>query len=70
MQRESFRPVYCASAFTFPAMPVITSDHPYQIVQMNWGLIPFWIKDQESAIKIRQQTINARAEIVLEKPAL
>ena len=69
VQSESFKPVYSASAFTFPALPVITSEHPDQIVQMHWGLIPFWIKDPESALNIRQQTINARAETVLEKPA-
>ncbi len=69
VQSEAFKPVYSASAFTFPALPVITSQNPEQILQMNWGLIPFWIKDPESALSIRQQTINARAETVLEKPA-
>jgi putative SOS response-associated peptidase YedK len=69
VQTESFQPVYSASAFTFPALPVITSENPAQIVQMNWGLIPCWIKDSESALSIRQQTLNARAETVLEKPA-
>jgi putative SOS response-associated peptidase YedK len=69
VQSESFKPVYSASAFTFPYLPVISNEHPNQIQLMNWGLIPFWIKDHESALNIRQQTINARAETVLEKPA-
>jgi putative SOS response-associated peptidase YedK len=69
VQTESFQPVYSASAFTFPALPVISNENPEQIVLMNWGLIPFWIKDASSALSIRQQTINARAETLLEKPA-
>ena len=68
VQSESFKPVYSASAFTFPALPVITGENPAQIVQMNWGLIPYWIKDSTAALDIRQQTINARAETAASRP--
>ena len=36
-----------------------------EAVQLRWGLIPFWAKDE----KISYSTINARAETVARKPA-
>jgi len=68
-QPESYYQVYSASAFTFPKMPVINSDDPSSIEFFQWGLIPFWVKDNESAVKIRQRTLNARAETIFQKPA-
>ena len=51
----------------FPSLPVISNEDPEHIVFMNWGLIPFWVKDYASAIIIRDKTLNARAETILEK---
>ncbi len=68
VQSESFRPVYSASAFTFPSMPVITNEAPNQVSLLNWGLIPFWIKDESAARRIRQRALNARAETIFKKP--
>jgi putative SOS response-associated peptidase YedK len=53
-QPESYQQVYSASAFTYPQMPVISNDEPSNIEFFKWGLIPFWVKDNESAVKIRQ----------------
>jgi putative SOS response-associated peptidase YedK len=69
LQSELFKPVYSASAFTFPLMPAITNDNPDEIVLLQWGLIPFWVKDYPAASKIRQFTINARSETIFTKPA-
>jgi putative SOS response-associated peptidase YedK len=69
VQTESFSPVYSASAFTFPHLPVIAADDPGRIELLQWGLIPFWVKDAEAAASIRTQTLNARAETIFEKPA-
>jgi putative SOS response-associated peptidase YedK len=69
VQRESFVPVFSASAFTLPLMPVITNENPGEIALYQWGLIPFWVKDETTAQKIRQQTLNARAETIFTKPA-
>lgn len=66
---ESFKPVYSASAFTFPIMPVISSEAPGKISLFQWGLIPFWVKNKEQADLIRQNTLNARSETVFEKAA-
>jgi putative SOS response-associated peptidase YedK len=69
IQTESFKPVYSACGFNFPSLPVITNEDNQHSVSHRWGLIPFWVKDYESAIKIRQRTLNARAETIFEKPA-
>jgi putative SOS response-associated peptidase YedK len=69
VQSESFQPVYSASAFTFPALPVISSEDSRQVNFYHWGLIPFWVKGLPAASEIREKTLNARAETVFEKPA-
>jgi len=68
-QPELYHQVYSASAFTYPQMPVISNDSPSSIEFFQWGLIPFWVKDKEKALKIRQRTLNARAETIFQKPA-
>jgi len=64
-----FEPVYHASGFTFPAMPVITSQEPGRVQAYTWGLIPHWTASLAEAQKLRTQTLNARSESVFEKPA-
>jgi putative SOS response-associated peptidase YedK len=48
-------------------LPVVRRDRSgaRELVQLRWGLIPFWAKDQ----KIGYSTINAKAETVAEAPA-
>jgi putative SOS response-associated peptidase YedK len=57
---------YFVSGFSFPALPIITSK---SIELFEWGLIPFWVKDEAFAKKIRSQTLNAVGETVFEKPS-
>ena len=45
--------------------PVITDENAGEIQLFNWGLIPFWAKDD----KIKRMTLNARIETAEEKPA-
>lgn len=68
-KREKVAPVYNANAFSFPALPVITSTEPETIQVMEWGLIPSWAKDPERAKDLRKDTPNARIETVFEKPS-
>ena len=35
----------------------------------NWGLIPFWVKNDNDAAQIRTKTYNARAESIFQKPS-
>jgi putative SOS response-associated peptidase YedK len=69
IQSESFKPVFSACGFNFPALPVISNQNPESIDLFNWGLIPFWVKDSLNANSIRQRTLNARSETIFEKPA-
>jgi putative SOS response-associated peptidase YedK len=69
IQSEAFQPVFSASAFTFPSLPVIADDHPDHVTLMQWGLVPFWVKTGEAAAGIREKCLNARCETVFEKPA-
>lgn len=69
VEEDYFGPVYVQSAFEFPKWPVITSENPDKIRFFNWGLIPAWIRDTDSALKFRINTINARSETIYEKPA-
>jgi putative SOS response-associated peptidase YedK len=66
---EFFEQVYHVSAFTVPNVPVITNEKPESIQMMRWGLIPFWVKDDDTAMQIRMKTFNARSETIFEKPS-
>jgi len=68
-QPSSFRPGYYFSAFELPELPVIQSEDPETINLLKWGLIPFWVRDEKAASKIRLKTINARMESIREKPS-
>lgn len=62
-------PVYYDTGFSFPDIPVITSERPDTLQLYTWGLIPFWVKAPEQAESLRKQTLNARGEDIYEKPA-
>lgn len=57
------------SGFEFPDVPVIKLGEPNSIDVLTWGLIPFWTKNTESALKIKSKTLNAKAETLIEKPS-
>jgi len=64
-----YMPGYFHAAFNRPFLPAISSDNPDQIGLLQWGLIPFWVKDQDTAEKIRNSTYNAKSETLWEKPS-
>jgi putative SOS response-associated peptidase YedK len=64
-----FDRIFHVSAFSYPKLPVISNDDPSKIQLFSWGLIPLWVKDEEAAIKLRGQTLNAKAETVTVKPS-
>ncbi|WP_300435909.1 SOS response-associated peptidase [Christiangramia sp.] len=65
VEPELFSPMDEINAFTFMKTPVITDENHGEIQMFNWGLIPFWAKDD----KIKKMTLNAKIETVSEKPA-
>ena len=64
-----FEKIYHVSAFSYPKLPVTSNDDPSKIQFFTWGLIPLWVKDNEAALKIREQTLNAKAETITVKPS-
>jgi putative SOS response-associated peptidase YedK len=68
-QPELFSPGEKFSAFALPALPVICNDSPDTIHLYKWGLIPFWVRDAETADALRRRTFNAKSETLAEKPS-
>jgi putative SOS response-associated peptidase YedK len=68
-QRNLFEPIYHHSGFSTPLHPVIANESVQSISLFQWGLVPFWTKDEVSAERIRTQTLNAKAETIHQKPS-
>jgi putative SOS response-associated peptidase YedK len=68
-QKYSLASNFYVNSFSLPKMPVLTNKNPNLFQMHYWGLIPFWVKNNEDAEKIRNQTMNARAETIFEKPS-
>ncbi len=68
-QPDLYKPFYHVSGFSVPFLPVIPNEDIHAIEVFQWGLVPFWTKDEKSANIIRFRTLNARAETVFEKPS-
>ena len=66
---DTYKPGSRISAFSLPQLPVICNDDPLSIRIFTWGLIPFWVKDSNSAKDIRMKTFNAKSETLAEKPS-
>ena len=62
-------PHFHISGFSHPDVPIITGDDRKVIQLLNWGLIPPWTKDVQSAVEISNKTLNSRSETMFEKPA-
>jgi putative SOS response-associated peptidase YedK len=60
---------YFADAYAHPRLLVFTNKEPFKPQLFYWGLIPNWIKSKSDALKIANQTLNARSETIFEKPA-
>lgn len=68
-EQQGIAPLYHASGFSHPYLPVFTNEAPYVPQVYHWGLIPFWVKDGAKAKIISNKTLNARGETMFEKPA-
>ncbi|RZK50774.1 MAG: SOS response-associated peptidase [Pedobacter sp.] len=51
------------------SLPVHNDSSEMIINRFKWGLIPHWVKDWDTAKKLRIQTLNAVSETVFEKPS-
>ena len=57
---------YFINGFSHPQLPIIKDDG---VFLFEWGLIPSWVKDDESAKQIQSKTLNAKGETIFEKPS-
>jgi putative SOS response-associated peptidase YedK len=62
-------PMYHANGFDHPEEPVVTGQDPGVLQMFSWGLIPYFIKDEQAAAKIQNSTLNARDYTLLKKPS-
>lgn len=58
---------YHVSGYAHPHIPVYASENPFSPKMMRWGFIPGWAKTEKDALKLQNNTLNARAETILEK---
>lgn len=58
-----------ANGFTHLQMPIITNKEPNKIQLFNWGLIPFFAKDETTAKQLSKMCLNAMIETIDEKPS-
>ena len=63
---ENLPAYYFVSGFSHPLLPLVIHSG---IFLYEWGLIPFWMKDAQSAMEIKSKTLNAKGETVFEKPS-
>ncbi|MEG0948188.1 MAG: SOS response-associated peptidase [Bacteroidales bacterium] len=64
---QHFLPSFHISAFSHDYYPIVSSEP--NLRPMQWGLIPYWIKNPTEATTIRNQTLNARSESIFTKPS-
>ena len=62
---QLFEPGNFINGFTFPKTPVIPDANQSVIRYFQWGLIPFWAKDDS----IKKYTLNAKIETLRKKPS-
>ncbi|WP_319482690.1 SOS response-associated peptidase [uncultured Draconibacterium sp.] len=71
---EQFRPFleeeyFHVSGFQHPKLLIYTSENFEVPAIASWGLIPFWVKNEQQQLDIWNKTINARGESIFEKPS-
>ncbi|PTB96347.1 SOS response-associated peptidase [Marivirga lumbricoides] len=69
LQQLNFTPTFHTNGFAHKNLPVITNEDPDIFQAFEWGLIPSWTKDADSAAKLANSCLNARGETIFEKPA-
>ena len=60
-------PLFHVSGFSHPKLIIYTQDEPYKPVAATWGLIPFWVKNEDQKNKLWNGTLNARGETLFNK---
>lgn len=71
--REELDPYYQnyfhSSGFAHQKFLIYQNNNPTIPKPAVWGLVPYWVKNQEQKLKLWNSTINARGETIFEKPS-
>jgi putative SOS response-associated peptidase YedK len=62
-------PRYHENGFDYKETPVLTAGKSTELQMFHWGLVPYWTKDESSAMKLRLSTLNCISEEMFDKPA-
>ena len=62
-------PIHHVSGFSHPELLIYTDESPNYPIVATWGLVPHWVKDDNGAKKIWNNTLNARGETIFKKPS-
>ena len=65
LERERYAPKEEINGFSYAPYPIITDENSKEILFYDWGLIPFWSKDDS----IKKYTLNAKIETLDKKPS-
>lgn len=68
-QGRNWEPQNAVSGFAHPQLPACLAAEPHRLQLLRWGLVPHWTRDAVQAAELANQTLNARAETLFEKPA-
>lgn len=66
---EIYKGHFHENGFDFLASPIITAEHPDELLMYHWGLIPWWVKSMPDGLKLRVQTLNCISEEMFDKPS-
>lgn len=66
---SNLSPHYHASGFMHPNLLCFIKKPEIKPMLFQWGLIPYWTKNEEQASQIQNKTINARIESIDTKPS-
>jgi putative SOS response-associated peptidase YedK len=66
---KDYESYYHTTGFAHPNLPVALNIEPKVIQPVSWGLIPSWVKDQQSANDISNKTLNAKSETIFSLPS-
>jgi putative SOS response-associated peptidase YedK len=60
---------YHENGFDYLPAPIVTTGAPNEFRFFYWGLVPFYMGDQNKAMAIRAQTLNCISEEMYDKPS-
>lgn len=61
--------LYHASGFSHPKLYAYLNEEPYIPQLVQWGLVPFWVKEVSQAKQIWNKTLNAKGETMFDLPS-